>query len=109
MSRFRIYSVFTIESLIMALSSMIELLSTKSSKFEKPDIIVIDSLSMMACTISHKATLNQLLKEVQKYVKNLNKKYYVMVIIIENTEEGPSKISEIVNVNHDCRVIMDAS
>jgi len=95
LSRFRLYSIYTLEELVIFLSTIVSLIEKKSSKFEKPHILVIDSLSSMASSISNKPQLTGLMKEILTLFKKLNKKHYWMVIYTNNAYDGATKISEL--------------
>lgn len=95
MTRLKVYDIYTIEDLIIFLSTVINLFKNKSPNFHKPNMIIIDSLSSMTAAVPQKAQITLYLKEVLTLVKILNKRYYCMVIFTNNAYDGATKISEL--------------
>ena len=105
MSRIKVISIYTLEDLIILLSTIISLISTKSAKFDKPNLIIIDSLSSMVSSVSQKSQGSIYLKEILTLIKRLNKKYYWMVIFTNNAYDGATKISELTRLVQEPIVI----
>ena len=95
MNNIKVFSIYTLEELIVFLSTVISLITSKSPKFDKPNLIVIDSLSAMVANVAQKAQGSVYLKEVLTLIKRLNKNHYWMVLFTNNAYEGATKISEL--------------
>ena len=101
MSRFHLHNIYTLEELIIFLSTVISLCANSSSTFQTPNIIIVDSLSSMASAVAQRSIATIYLKEVLTLFKILNKKYYWMVIFTNNAYDGATKISEISRLVHE--------
>lgn len=100
-SHLHLHSVYSLENLILFLSTLVEIWENPPSSFVLPNIVFIDSLSALTCAVSQRKILNEYLKEVLTLIKILNKKFYVMVVITENVTEGATKVSEIERISYD--------
>ena len=94
MSHFRTFKMYTLDELLLFLSTLISMCKKPTGSFIKPHIIVIDSLSSMASAYS-KLEAMRYLKEALTLMKILNKKFYCMVMFTNNAYDGATKISEL--------------
>ncbi|CAI2376473.1 unnamed protein product [Moneuplotes crassus] len=100
LENFRIINVYTLDELIIFLSTLISCCKNPVGGFSKPHICVIDSISAMS-SCYQKSETNKLLKEVLTLIKKLNKKYHCMVLFTNNAYDGANTICELTRLTQE--------
>ena len=105
MPHLRVFNIYTLDDLLVFLSTLISMCNNPTGSFIRPHIVIIDSLSSMASAMSQKIVKETYLKEILTLMKKLNKEHYCMVIFTNNAYDGATKISELSRLTHEPIVI----